>query len=345
VFGQGSDATTVHGQLDTLLRQKVAVIDLICELTDVQKQKLQLAGRGDMKRLIDRVEEIQTQLRLVQSEPARVHALRREVEALKRGLRPWFPNDGSLLDKSLGSILTTEQCARIATLQDIARLGGRVQTESSAQGAVLDVYLSGIPFADEGLASLKGLTSMKGLDLTSTRVTDAGLIHLEVLTKLQSLDLTATEVTDAGLTHLMRMTSLQRLDLFGTQVTAAGLAHLKGLASLKVLNLSGTRVTDSGLAHVKGLKNLQWFNLHMTHVTDAGLVHLKELTNLEWLDLSSTQVTDAGLTHVTELPNLKWINLSSTQVTDAGLADLKRALPTTNVWRRAEPASDECASR
>ena len=120
---------------------KVTAIDLICDLTDAQKQKLQLAGRGDIKRLIDRLEQIGTRVQFVKNDLEDVDPLFKETEPLKRGLRPWFPDDGSFFDKSLSKTLTTEQNARIATLREIERLGGHVMTESRGPNAILDVLL------------------------------------------------------------------------------------------------------------------------------------------------------------------------------------------------------------
>jgi hypothetical protein len=322
------------------LRQKILSIDAICTLTDDQQRRLQLAGRGDIKRLIDRIEEIATHLNRAGQEPAPVEDRLLELERIKRGVKTEFSDDGSLFAKVLKRILTVEQNARFATLQEIERVGGRVCADPIGQNAVLDISLAGAPFDDGDLARLKVLTGLQGLDLTSTRVTDKGLVHLEGLTKLHSLDLTGTKITDAGLTSVKRLHDLERLDLFGTRVTAAGLAHLIALRRLEELNLSDTRITDPGLAHLAGLKNLRSLNLHQTNVTDAGLAYLTKLTNLEWLDVSGTEVSDSGLAHVRELRKLEWVNLSHTRVTDAGVSELKRALPNANVWKRAARALD-----
>ena len=72
---------------------------------------------------------------------------------------------------------------------------------------------------DAGLASLAGLTSLRGLFLAKTQITDAGLPHLNSLTKLWWLSLRGTKVTDAGLLHLGRMTNLRLIDLTETMVT------------------------------------------------------------------------------------------------------------------------------
>ncbi|HEY3963635.1 MAG TPA: hypothetical protein VGM05_03695 [Planctomycetaceae bacterium] len=340
LFGQTYDANLARGQLDTLLRQKIATIDVICELTDEQQRKLQLSGRGDIKRLIDRLEEIGARLKLAGDERAQIGALLAELKEIKLGLKSEFADDGSLLGKVLKRILTAEQNARVAMMREIERAGGHVYADSIGLRAVLEISLSNVPFVDSDLSHLKMLSRLQGLNLSSTSVTDAGLVHLQGMTSLKSLDLTRTKVTDAGLAALTPLQALRRLELIGTQVTAAGLVHLSALTGLNELNLSDTRVADAGLAHLSRLKKLQSLNLHRTRVTDAGMVNLTNVTNLEWLDISGTRVSDAGLRYLQELRNLQWVNLSGTPVTDAGLADLKLALPTANIWKRADQRPD-----
>ena len=90
-------------------------------------------------------------------------------------------------------------------------------------------------------------TPVVGVDLSNMLVSDAGLAHLKGLTTLKSLNLFATQITDAGLAHLKGLTTLKYLELSGTRVGDAGLAHLKGLTGLMSLNLENTQVTDAGV--------------------------------------------------------------------------------------------------
>ena len=69
------------------------------------------------------------------------------------------------------------------------------------------------PSSDAGLASLKGLTGLKELNLTSTDITDAGLAYLEGLPNLERLWLELTRVTPGGLVHLRGLSKLRRLYL------------------------------------------------------------------------------------------------------------------------------------
>jgi len=238
-------------QLETLLEQKIAVVDRVCALKDTQKQTLLLAGRGDNKRIMDRFEKIEMQFQLVKNDPDKVNALEREVEPFTRGSRPGFRNDGSLFVKTLERTLTADQFARYEPLRAVYREGGVVYTFLNASHEVLSIDLCETAFADDGLATLSNLPGLQRLFLGVTQVTDAGLVHLKRLTELRDLGLSSTRVTDTGLTNLRELTKLKWLALAGTQVTDAGLAHLSGLTSLKVISLKGTQVTDDGIAKLK----------------------------------------------------------------------------------------------
>src|SRR5262245_14179965 len=58
VFQQSQNAFGARQRLDSLLAVHTEQIDRTCQLTDVQKKKLQLAGRGDIKRFFDRYETV-----------------------------------------------------------------------------------------------------------------------------------------------------------------------------------------------------------------------------------------------------------------------------------------------
>jgi hypothetical protein len=328
----GIDAIGARRQLDSLLRKKIASVDLICRLTDAQKQKLLLAGGADNKRLLERVEKIETQFQHVKNDSDKIKELVQEIELLKRGLNnPRLSNDGSLFVKVLPKTLTAEQLARYAPLRAVFQVGGQFQKMRQGRDSVLHVGVANTAFADEDLAHLNGLTSLQSLDLSGTQVTDAGLIHLKEFAELKELYIGNTQVTDASLVHMEGLTSLQFLALSGTKVTGTGLVHLRGLASLQGLILNDTLVTDAGLENVKVVESLQQVNLSGTQVTDEGLVHLKGLTKLWRLSFDGTHVTDAGLAHLKDLQNLRLLDLHGTTVTVAGIAHLKLALPKVRI--------------
>lgn len=75
---------------------------------------------------------------------------------------------------------------------------------------VVEIDFNSSPITDADLESLKGLTSLKELQLGNTRITDAGLVHLKDCSNLEWLQLESTKVTDAGLAHLGGLRELQK---------------------------------------------------------------------------------------------------------------------------------------
>lgn len=151
----------------------------------------------------------------------------------------------------------------------VALIKGRIMMDR------LDV--SGVPFLDDDLASLRGVPDFHTLNLRATAITDAGLAQLKRFESLRSLSLMSTAISDAGLRHLERLTELEDLDLDRTAITDAALVHLKGLCNLRRLQLAHTAVTDAGLEHLQGLPKLQSLNVRGTKVTDAALKRLRYL--------------------------------------------------------------------
>jgi hypothetical protein len=307
IFGPDSDAVVARKRLNEILSQRVRAVDRVCGLTDAQKQRLHLAGQGDNKRLVDRLEEIEVQCQLVQDDRDKVKALVEEAVRVMGGVsEPGPPLSKSLFDKSLEQLMTTEQRARYEPLHVVVRVGGLIRPQTQASAEVWEIILTGTPFADDDLAQMSRLSGIKTLTLDRTLITDMGLAHLKKLTDLRYLRLDDANVTDAGLVHLGELTTLESLELCNTKVTDTGLVHLEGLTKLVSLELGSTKVTDAGLVHLEGLSSLRALELANTHVTDAGLTHLKGLTKLEWLGLRMTRATDAGVATLNEaLPGLK----------------------------------------
>jgi hypothetical protein len=361
VFGgyQGDVFAAVGNQLEFLLQARLSTADLVCSLTPGQQQKLQLAGRGDIKRLLDEIhvqqkkcEQLDSGLR--QDVPQDVQAIAKSLrDRLETG--PFGSN--SVFVKTLGRVLTNEQHVQYEKYLALERLGGRMHLRPRGDDEIKAIRMTKATLTDEGLAPLAGLAGLKSLNLDYTRVTDAGLEHIESLTNLEVLEMEGTLVRGPGLVHLRGMQSLQMLDLRRNSIDDAALVHLNGLGSLKVLQLAHTRVTGSGFASLAGLQQLETLllvqapvndagladlasmthlkevNLEGTEVTDAGLPHIARVASLVTLDLRRTRVTDAGLVHLRSLKKLQAVYLFGTQVTAGGAAELERQLPDARVVR------------
>ncbi len=180
-----------------------------------------------------------------------------------------------------------------------------------ADDTVRLVRLSKAVVDDESMALLPNFPNMNYLAVAVPSVTDTGLAHVAKLTKLDTLVLLGTGISDAGLAHLGSLEKLERLYVEDSPITDEGLNHLAARKSLKVLSLRRTQVTSGGLKSLAQLENLEVLFLDGTAVTDAGLEHLQPLANLQTLHLNDTQVSGPGLKQLAGLAKLENLNLTA----------------------------------
>jgi hypothetical protein len=93
----GDNASMARRRAESRLATQILDLDRACKLTDAQKTKLQLAGRGDIKRFFDCFEEFKRKARLMQ------HDEQRQGRAVTMVIRPLgnHPPNGSSLGFSV----------------------------------------------------------------------------------------------------------------------------------------------------------------------------------------------------------------------------------------------------
>jgi hypothetical protein len=133
VFQQDGNATQARRRLDAQLATQISEIDRVCKLTDAQKNKLRLAGRGDIKRFIDRFEELKQKSQVIEPDEPNVVAIHEELNHLQTTLWAGLFHENSLLVKSLPTTLTDEQLTRYDTVTRERRAS---EHRASAQQAV-----------------------------------------------------------------------------------------------------------------------------------------------------------------------------------------------------------------
>jgi hypothetical protein len=112
LFGSTGDAESGRAYLETLLQRKLNDVNLVRELTPVQRKKLVLAGRGDIKRLFDRIEEERKEFRLVRTDSDRCGRFLQELQPLRVTIRQGPFEFGSIFAKTLKKMLDDGQLAR-----------------------------------------------------------------------------------------------------------------------------------------------------------------------------------------------------------------------------------------
>jgi serine/threonine protein kinase len=170
--------------------------------------------------------------------------------------------------------------------------------------------------------------------MNNGRVRDQGLANLRGLTSLEGLFVGGASISDAGMKNLKDLRSLKKLGLKGVSLTDKGLEELAGLTGLVLLNVNDSKVNDAGLKHLRSMRSLEWLGLENTNVTDIGLDNLRNLTTLQALYLVKTQITDKGLDRLRGLRQLQTLALQNTAVTPRGVRRLKMALPQCNITTR-----------
>jgi len=111
VFGT-EGAVQFRRRLELSLTAHLNDVDRICPLTAVQKKKLLLAGRGDIKRYFDHVEEARTKIHDQSIDRVELQAILQEFQRRAPNSRPDLFGEKSLFSKSLKNTLTVEQFAR-----------------------------------------------------------------------------------------------------------------------------------------------------------------------------------------------------------------------------------------
>ena len=175
----------------------------------------------------------------------------RAKPALGAGFTPWLGSAGVTIraDRTRAFNLEVDGTGDLSPLRRLAPDG------------LVGLHAAEAPIDDRQLRHLGGLTGLRLLDLSGTRVTAAGLVHLQALERLETLSLWDTRVDDRALPLVARLGSLRHLGLGNTGVTDEGLAHLAGLTRLRVLQLWGTDVEGPGLDVLHGLQSLEIVSL------------------------------------------------------------------------------------
>jgi len=112
VFQQYGTASGARRRLDMELTMGIIEIERACKLTDSQKQKLRLAGRGDIKRFFDRYEDVKQKAEASEQDEQKGQEIWQDINSLQTTLMAGIFGEHSLLIKSLPNTLTREQFTR-----------------------------------------------------------------------------------------------------------------------------------------------------------------------------------------------------------------------------------------
>ena len=112
VYGSTGDADSGRAYLEKILERKIAELAQVRRPTDAQKKRLLLAGRGDVKRLFDRVEEERKQFQRFRDDLDRCAEFLAGLRPLQLDLRRGPFEFDSIYAKTLKKMLDDGELAR-----------------------------------------------------------------------------------------------------------------------------------------------------------------------------------------------------------------------------------------
>jgi hypothetical protein len=113
VRGGTGDAGLAASRCAALLAHEIELLDRACSLSDAQKRKLLLAGRGDIKNFLDRAGDLRSKYVGTLITPDQYQAIRSEIDRLRTTNRWDLFHDHSLYKKTMRKLLTDEQVDRL----------------------------------------------------------------------------------------------------------------------------------------------------------------------------------------------------------------------------------------
>ncbi len=162
---------------------------------------------------------------------------------------------------------------------------------------------------DHDVTALANLSSLKSLDLSSTRVTSLGLEQLGLLPNLISLSLSDSLLRDVPPELAASCPALTRLDLQNTLLSDSSVTAVNGFTHLTDLDLGGTRLTDDGLAQLEGLSELETLSLAGTSVRHWDQVTSQRFPRLSRLNVLGTSISKEQLDRLRErMPELEIVS-------------------------------------
>jgi hypothetical protein len=110
VFNRFGGAAPARTKLEAALLLRIDDLDRVCSTSEAQKQKLRLAGQGDIKRFFDRVAELKRKVARVQNDPNQ--NIWQDVQPLQGELNAGIFGDESFFAKTVKRTLDRDQAAR-----------------------------------------------------------------------------------------------------------------------------------------------------------------------------------------------------------------------------------------
>jgi len=121
VFPGVTSAAAGRQRLETQVKMHLAEIDRSCQLADQQRERLQLAARGDLQRFLDQVEALRRKFEVTKRDNEAMGQLWQEIQPLQVRQSRGLTGPDGLLTKILSKTLTEEQSRQFDAAQNERR--------------------------------------------------------------------------------------------------------------------------------------------------------------------------------------------------------------------------------
>lgn len=116
VFQNFPTAAAARKKLDQMLTLQMDDVDRACQLSEVQKKKLQLAGRGDMMQFFEQVEVVRKKFLLVRKDQQKFNEIWQDISPLQVKFQAGLFSDDSFYHKTLRNMLKGEQLSKYSEI-------------------------------------------------------------------------------------------------------------------------------------------------------------------------------------------------------------------------------------
>lgn len=116
IFQNFPTAAAARKKLDQMLSLQMDDVDRACQLTESQKKKLLLAGRGDMVQFYEQVEVVRKKFLLVRKDQQKFNEIWQDISPLQVKFQAGLFGDDSFYHKTLRNMLKGEQLSKYSQI-------------------------------------------------------------------------------------------------------------------------------------------------------------------------------------------------------------------------------------
>ena len=117
VFNGVNNATAGRQRIETQIKLQMGEIERVCQLSEAQKQRLQLAARGDVQRFWQEFETLRQKFNAVKHDEERANQMWEVIQPLQLKQARGLTGPGSLLMKLMKTTLTPRQFSQYEAIQ------------------------------------------------------------------------------------------------------------------------------------------------------------------------------------------------------------------------------------